>query len=117
MNLFRSTIPLGPIIGGTLTGVIVLILGGVLVWYLTNRNKKKPPSKQDDVPPSAGGQPDPPLPKDPYAPGSPSQHQSAHPQDMSWVEVDRLLNTVQPGTPGHNPDTSGTNSAPHNIVP
>ena len=117
MNFSRSTIPLGAIIGGTLTGVIVLILGGALVWYLTNEKKKNLPRKQDDVPPPEGGQPDTLPPKDPYAPGLPPQRQSAHPEDMSWVEVDRLLNTVQTGTPGQNPDTPGTNSAPHNIVP
>ena len=112
MNFSRSTVPLGAIIGGTLAGVIVLILGGALVWYFTRKRKQDdgptPVVGQDDIPPPMVEQADSPPLMDQYSQGSPSQRQSAPPPAPTWDEVDRLLDTVQAGAQGRNPDTTGT---------
>ena len=104
-NISRSGVPIEPIIGMAMAGVIVLVVGVALIWYF---KRKKPPEQPVDVPPPSPR----PSPR-PSPPPSPPPPLDSSPPSASQAPPDSgPLLTDSPGdTQGHTPPIGGTNSA------
>jgi hypothetical protein len=93
-NISRSSPKTGPIIGGVLGGLAVVIFGAVLVWYIKGRNR---PAERNVNLPHGQPPPPPPPPPPPIA------------QPQGWDEVDELLKNIATA----NPQNPRTNNSPH----